>query len=177
MRERLWPLLLFVALLGIAFYVSFQATLYYRLNRTSIAKEDSIAMQAGGLGILGRNVTLRDKLVNPDFKYSACVIDLRSGPYVVKGPAIDEYWSMAIIDRVGEAMFTASNDTSHKAGPYLVYATGYPAPESSSGYTLVKTTEPQGIVIFRILSNRENRPKLGDVEDELYCAPLRPIAF
>jgi len=173
MRERVWPLLLFTAVLAVAFYVAFQATFFYLITTQSIEEEQAIAMHAGGIGVLGRNVTLRTTLRNPDFNYEACVIDLRDGPYLLKGPQTDEYWSMAIMSRNGEAMFSVGGGGTGKAGPYLVYAENFPTPSKAPGYKVVETPNAQGIVIFRLLSDRKDRKSLNDLQDELRCEPYR----
>ena len=173
MRERIWPILLFTAMLAIAFYIAVQATFYYLITTHSIEEEKSIAMQAGGIGVLGRDVALRTTFQNPDFNYEACVIDLRTGPYLLKGPETDEYWSMAIMNHNGEAMFSVGGGSAEKAGPYLVYAADFPTPSEADGYKVVETPEAQGIVIFRLLSNRKDRKSLSDLQDELRCKPYR----
>lgn len=173
MRERVWPILLFTAVLAIAFYIAFQATFYYLITTHSIEEEQSIATHAGGIGVLGRNVALRTTFRNPDFNYDACVIDLRSGPYLLKGPETDEYWSMAIMNRDGEAMFSVGGGGTDKAGPYLVYAEDFPTPSQAAGYKVVEMPQAQGVVIFRLLSDRKNGKSLSDLQDELRCEPYK----
>ena len=173
MRERIWPLLVFAATLVLAFYIACEATFYYLISTNSIEEEQSIAMQAGGIGVLGHNVTLRTTFQNPDFQYDACVIDLRSGPYLLKGPATDEYWSMAIMNRDGEAMFSVGGGGADKAGPYLIYAEDFPTPSEAAGYKVVETPEAQGIVIFRLLSNRKDGKSPSDLQSEIRCEPYR----
>jgi uncharacterized membrane protein len=172
MRERIWPLLAFVVLLAALFYTAFQATFFYRLTTDWVAEERSIATQAGGVGVLLRNADLRHSLANPDFNYDLCTIDLRHGPYLIQGPDEAEYWSIAIFNRHGEAVFSTA--TGGAAGPFLVYAKSSPTPSESGDRQLVEVPEAQGIAVFRLLADRTNRKSLSDLQDELHCTPFLP---
>ncbi len=176
MRERIWPLIAFAAALVLAFAVAYQTMFYYLITSESVAEEKSIAMQAGGIGVLGRSVALRNTFVNPDFDYEACVFDVRSTPYILKAPDTDEYWSMAIMNRSGEAMFSVAGPDhgTGKWGPYLLRASGLADPAPSDGFKVIGVPQGQGIVVFRLLSNRTNRIPLSDLQDELRCEVYRP---
>jgi uncharacterized membrane protein len=176
MPERFWPSMVFLAVLLIAAYISYQATLFYTLTDIWVQEEQTISMQAGGIGVLGRNITLRATLADPDFNDSACVFDLATGPYLLKGADESEYWSMTVFNRRGEAMFIASGPDAAAAGPYLLYADDYPTPSQSGGFKVVEVPTPRGIVVFRLLADRTNRKPLSDVQDELRCEPYRPAS-
>lgn len=172
-HERIWPLLAFVAFLAVLFYVAFQATLFYRLTSDWVDQERSIAMKAGGTGVLLRNAELRTSLANPDFNYSACAIDLRRQPYLIQGPNISEYWSITIFNRRGETMFST---TTGAPGPFLVYAEDSPTPSESGDLKVVELPNAQGIAIFRLLANRTGRAPLSDVQDKLRCLAFIPAS-
>lgn len=171
MRERIWPLLAFVVFLAILFYTAFQATLFYRLTSDWVEQENAIAMKAGGIGVLLRNVELRASLVNPDFNYSACAIDLRHGAYLVRGPDTSEYWSITVFNRHGEAMFNAGAGGS--PGSFILYSEDSPTPSETGGIEAVEVPAPQGIAVFRLLANRAGRKPLNALQDELRCLPYR----
>jgi uncharacterized membrane protein len=174
MRERTWPLLLFVVFVAIAAYIGYQGTLYYVVTNSWVDHERSIAMRAGGIGVLGRSTPLRTAFANPDFDYSACVFDLRAEPYLLKGPDADEYWSLTMFNRRGEAVFSVAGPGTEKAGPYLVYAEASAMPAKSPDYKIIQVPDAQGIAVFRLLANRAGRKPLSDLQDELRCEPYRP---
>jgi uncharacterized membrane protein len=174
MPERFWPSMIFLVVLAIAAYVSYQATLLYTVTDIWVDEEQTIAMKAGGIGILGRNLTLRSTLADPDFNDNACVFDLEAGPYLLKGPDESEYWSMTVFNRRGEAMFNVSGPNAGAAGPYLIYAEDYPTPSQSGGNKVIELPDARGIVVFRLLADRTNRKPLSDVQDELRCGRYQP---
>lgn len=87
---------------------------------------------------------------SPDLAYSACPYDLAKGPLLVDvHPVAGRYSSLSVFDGRTDVIFVR-NDVEAKGQPYRV-AIALPDQKVDEGIETVRTDEPRGIALIRLL--------------------------